>query len=290
MVALVLAGGLSTRFGGDKEDVKGKQLTAVDEEGHTLLDYALYDAYLAGIDKAIIVVNARNKTQMAQKVGVRIGAKLSVILAEQTPPTVYGFAEGHRPLGTGHAFLCGAQLIKEPFVVLNGDDFYGREAIAQAATLAAEGKYGCIVYKAGQTVGKTRVNRGIALTDKGRLTGICECAFDRDRDGRLYAQDDTCRRYVSESTPVNMNLYAMQPAVTATAAKCFARFLEEGKDSECYLGDIVTEYIGNNHHTVYAQRAESRWYGVTYREDVKSVHAHIRRLRNAGVYPRKLWA
>lgn len=286
MVALVLAGGMSTRFGGKE----GKQLTAVDEEGHTLLDYSLYDARLAGVEKAVIVVGEHNKEILTQTVGVRIGQNMTVRYAEQTPPSVYGFALDHRPLGTGHAFLCGAQLIKEPFVVFNADDFYGREAIAQAVELAGEGKCGCVVYPAGQTVQQTPVHRGIALLNEGRLAGICECTFARDQAGRLYAEDDTCRKYVSEHTPVNMNLLAMQPAVTATAAKCFARFLEEGKETECYLGDVVSDYIGRRRRSVYAVKARSRWYGVTYREDLRKVRAHVRVLRQADVYPTRLWA
>ena len=285
MVALVLAGGMSTRFGGKKT----KQLTAVDREGNTLLDYALYDAHRAGVDKAVIVVNRVNRALMARTVGVRIGKSMSVTLVEQTPPTVYGFAEDRKPLGTGHAFLCGAQHVKEPFVVLNADDFYGKEAIRQAVDLAAEGKCGCVVYDAGQTVRDTPVHRGIALTERGRLSGICECTFARDDAGRLYAEDDTCRKYVSEITPVNMNLLAMQPTVTATAAKCFARFLEEGTQAECYLGDVICDYVGR-HEAVYAVRAKSRWYGMTYREDLKDVTAHIEKLRKMGEYPTPLWA
>lgn len=288
MVALILAGGWGKRFGGHQAG--DKQLATVDEDECTLVDYALYDAIRAGVTRAVIVVAKENAARFAQTVGVRIGGKLSVEYVEQTPPAVYGFDEDCPPLGTGHAFLCGAQGLKEPFVVMNADDFYGREAIAQAVDLSAMGEFGCVAYPAGKTVARTPVHRGICLTEKDKLVGICECTLCRDAVGKLYAEDDTCRRYVSENTAVNMNLYAMQPAIVPTAAKCFATFLAQNARPECYLGDVISEFVGRTHSLFKVVRAKSRWYGLTYAEDLRRVRAAIAKLRRAGEYPPHLWA
>ena len=291
MIALVLAGGWGRRFEhGDESAMGRKQLATVDEAEQTLVDYALYDAALSGVSRAVIVTSALNRPLFAQTVGARIGQNLTVDYVEQTPPEVYGFEPTCPPLGTGHAFLCGAQGLKEPFIVFNADDFYGREAIRTAVDIARRGEYGCVTFPAGQTVGRAPVHRGLCLTEAGRLKGICECTFGRDAVGKLYAEDATCRKYVRESTPVNMNLYAMQPTIVATAAKCFAAFLAENKQTECLLGDVVTEYVGRTHTPFVAARANSRWYGVTYREDLVRVRAHIAKLRKHGVYPRSLWS
>jgi len=264
-------------------------LTAMDDLGQTLVDYALYDAYLAGVEEAVIVVSREGRQAFDEAVGRRLSRRLRLRYAEQTSPVAYGFDPTHPPLGTGHAFLCGVGQIKTPFVVLNADDYYGRAAIGQAVACAKGGGYGVVSYPAGQTVKQEPVHRGICLTEGRRLTGICECVFARDGAGKLYAEDATCRKYLPENTPVNMNLYAMQPEVRPAAATSFAAFLQRDKESECFLGDIVTDFVGRTHQIVHHIRAKSRWLGITYREDVGAVRRYLAKLRQSGVYPMDLW-
>lgn len=283
MIALVLAAGLGRRFGQEK------QLTAVDDKGHCLLDYTLYDAHLCGVDEVVLVIRAEAEDLVRATLVARLASHVRVRYACQTSPTMYGFEAGHPPLGTGHAFLCGAQDIRGAFIVCNADDFYGRASIGQAVKCAEEGRFGCVVYPAGQTVGRDAVHRGICLCDEGRLTGICECTFGRDARGRLYAADATCRKYVREGVPVSMNLYAMGPAITATAAQCFARFLEEGQAEECYLGDVVTAFAARPHTDIRVLRARDRWMGMTYMSDLNAVRARLDELVREGTYPRDLW-
>ena len=288
MVALVLAGGIGKRF--DATGQRGaKQLAAVDDRGHTLTDYALYDAWLSGVDEVVAVVSPEGQTAFADGVGKRISKVMRVRYAVQSPPTVYGFDADHPPLGTGHAFLCGASGVKSPMIVLNADDFYGRDAIRAAVQCAMSGDYGVVSYPVGATVGKEPVHRGICLMEEGEFAGVCECTFSRDGAGKLYAEDASCRRYVSERTPVSMNLFALQPAIVATAAKCFAEHLRTYDGKECYLGDIVTTFIGRTHPIVRHIPAKGEWMGLTYRSDLARVRRRIDRLVERDVYPKCLW-
>lgn len=317
MVALVLAAGLGRRFdkGIRQEDalhtaderenkqsqqaaeadkprrqLGGKQLAAVDSRGQTLLEYALFDAHQMGVDEVVLVTHPQGQVILHERVGKRLERCLRVRYAVQSPPSVYGFDANHPPLGTGHAFLCGAQDIRHPFIVMNADDFYGRDAIRQAVACAEAGQYGCVAYPAGQTVENAAVHRGICLGENGRLTGICECTFARDSAGNLYAEDGTCRRYMPEQTPVNMNLYAMQPAIRASAARFFAEHLQSGRDEECFLGDMVTDFLGRTHRIMYILPSVSRWYGMTYRHDLEIIRRVIQTKVDMGEYPENLWA
>ena len=282
-----MAGGIGRRF--DPTARQGKQLAAVDGRGHTLTDYALYDARLSGVERAVIVVSPEGQGAFEEGIGRRIARVMRVQYALQSPPSVYGFDADHPPLGTGHAFLCGASGVKEPMIVLNADDFYGRDAIRQAVECARSGDYGVVSYPAGETVSAAPVHRGICLVREGQLTGICECTFARDGAGKLYAEDASCRRYVSEKLPVSMNLYALQPPIVATAAKCFADHLLDCEDKECYLGDVVTHFIGRTHPIVRHIPAKGGWMGVTYRSDLPRVKRQIARLVEHGEYPQRLW-
>ena len=164
------------------------------------------------------------------------------------------------------------------------------DAIRMTVQCAAAGDYGVVSYPAGTTVGKAPVHRGICLVEEGRLTGICECTFARDGAGKLYAEDDSCRRYVPETVPVAMNLFALQPAMVATAAKYFADQLRLYDGKECFLGDMVTHFIGRTHPIVRHLPVKDGWMGVTYRSDLPRLKRQIAHLVERGDYPLQLWS
>ena len=283
MVVLVLAAGAARRFGGNKQWVE------VDEAGHCLVEYALYDAHKAGADQVVWVVRAEDMDAVANAVGDRVSRRMQVTYVVQPAPDRYGFGAQHPPLGTGHALVCALPQIHSPFVLLNADDYYGAEAVAMAARCAAQGNMGCVAYPVGQTVPDKAVHRALChRTAHG--AGLCECTLWRDAHGHLMARDDTCTRAIEEDALVGMNLYALQPDIRPAAVRTFARFLEQGTGEECRLTDVINEHIARTGCTMRLLLSPDRWMGVTYREDLVSVRRHLAALRAMGRYPTHLWA
>lgn len=280
---MVLAAGKGSRFGGDK------QWTPVDEMGHCLAEYALYDARLCGVERVVFVIRNEDLARW-QRVRQRIAGHLCVSYVIQPDPAQYGFAPEHPPLGTGHALLCGLQAVKEPFVLFNADDYYGKEAVAQAVRCAFDGDCGLVAYPLGDTVPtEGSVHRALChrLSDGG--VGLCECTVWRDAAGRLFARDATCTRLVEQETLVGMNLLALQPDLMGAAVRCFTRFLTEGTHAECLLSEVLNEHCERTHMPLRLLLSADRWMGMTYRTDMGAVRRHLQALRRSGEYPARLW-
>jgi choline kinase len=309
-ILVVLAAGMGSRYGGLKQiDVLGKN-------GEVLLDYSVYDAIRAGVEKIVFIIKRSIENDFRQTVLDRIGSKINWELAFQEadsliPEDIFKAAmdAGRTKVwGTGHALLCAADKIDAPFAVLNSDDFYGKEAFA------VMGKYLCetvhqnssapclegvtVPYQLEKTLSPNgSVARGVCSIRDGYLVGIEELTSIAKKDGRIIntSQDGAVRELVPE-TPVSMNFWGFQPDILVHFQKYFEDFLaqfskdiKEQINRECFIPLAVDTFIKQGIVKVKTLTANSDWFGVTYKEDKETAIKKIEDLTAAGVYPASLW-
>lgn len=277
---VVLAGGLGARFGGDKA------LAAVDGRGQTLPEYTLYDAYMAGVDRAVLVVREEDCDKFAPLIK-RWAGRMELVLAYQTPPSAYGY-ERAKPLGTGHALLCAQDKVRGEFVLANADDYYGREAIALAVDCASKRLPAVVGYPLGETVPKEgAVSRAVLVEREGNLKGIVECRAKR-AGGKITVEDGRCRRLLDPSVPVSLNLFALPKEIFAEAGRAFGRFLlQAGDEEECLLTQVISDYVARGGQ-VSVLSSPDKWVGMTYSRDLSGVTRYLEGMVKGGGYPEEL--
>ncbi len=311
MDLVILAAGMGSRFGGLK------QAEPIDENGNFIIDYSIFDAIKCGFDRVVFIIKREHLDLFKKTVGSRIEQFIDTayVFQENTNvPAQYTIpADRQKPLGTTHALLCAVPEIKDDFVVINADDFYGYDAFKTAADfLKAEKKiekqtqtsrannYAVIGYEAANTIGENgKVKRGIcAVNDDGKLLGIAESVIGRDEDGVLRAAPldfpDIKPYEVSNDTPVSMNMFSFKKDFTEKLQTSFDNFLENEKDNlakaELILSQTLTEFILDGSISIEMHPTTATWYGMTYKEDKDKVVAALKNLVNKGEYPSNLWA
>ncbi len=284
---VVMAAGMGSRFGGLK------QIEPVGRNGEAILDFSVYDAIKAGFTKVVFVIKHAIEKDFKEFVGKRIENKIKVeYVFQETDILPEGFvcpADREKPWGTAHAILCCKDVVKEPFAVVNADDFYGRSAFQQIADyLRAEDKNYCMVgFRLVNTLTENgHVSRGVCVTNEnGNLTSVTErtkiidCKFTED-DGKTWEP-------LSPDTVVSMNLWGFMPDIFSYIEKGFVDFLNEKINvpkSEYYLPSVVSSLIENGEKEVKVLVAEDKWYGVTYKEDKEMVVNAIGAMIDAGLY------
>jgi len=291
---------MGSRFGGLK------QIEPVGPGGETLLDYSVYDAQRAGFERVVFIIRREFESIFRERVGRRVGERMAVDYVFQEidilPP---GFAVPlgrTKPWGTGHAIWCARETIREPFVVINGDDFYGRDAFAHMATFLvspppASGNEGTARFAmAGYELGETlsefgSVSRGVCELDAtGRLHRITEVArIERTASGGGCVRlSDGSERTISGGTLVSMNFWGLTPEVFPLVENQFLSFLaDHGGEaaSEFFLPAVIQFAIQSRQATVDVLPSRDRWFGVTHRDDLPRVRDAIQRLVEAGIYP-----
>ncbi len=288
---LVLAAGMGSRYGGLK------QIDSIGPNGETIIDYSVYDAIKAGFGKVVFVIRKDIETEFKAVVGSRYSDKIKVEYAFQDGndlPEGFTVPEGReKPWGTAHAVRAARKVVKEPFVIINGDDFYGADAYKTVASYLQDNeKQACMVgYKLGKTLSSNgSVSRGICKTDEDdclieaiETHGIEKKSGDIvDEEGNKLNSDDIA----------SMNFWAANPEIFAVIEEMFIDFLKEkGQEmkSEFYIPSIFTHLINNLNQKVKVLKNDSSWYGVTYREDKAEVQAAIADMVKAGDYPSPLW-
>lgn len=292
-----MAAGIGSRYGGLK------QVDPVGPGGELVMDYAVYDAAQAGIERAVFVIRRDLERDFHDLRGSRYARLLDVAYAFQelddVPP---GFAvpqDRRKPWGTAHAILAARGQVAAPFLAINADDFYGRSALRRLADFlrdgAASGDWALVAYELQKTLSAHGgVARGICdVAAEGTLRGIEEhTALERAGDGVRGLAPDGAVRLLSGGEPASMNLWGFRTDLFAHLEERFARFLaarggEAG--AELYLPSVVGELVGEGKATVRVLRSADPWFGVTYREDREEVAAGMRGLIAAGVYPQRLW-
>lgn len=295
----VLAAGMGSRYGGLK------QLDGVGPHGETIMDYSIYDALKAGFGKVVFVIRKDFEQDFREKILSKYQGAIPVEVVFQSIdslPEGYSAPEGRtKPWGTNHAVLMGADVIREPFAVINADDYYGADAFRVIAReLSAErtrkGDYCMVGFRVGNTMTENgSVSRGVCTANAdGYLDNIVErTAIAFDDQHRISFTDengDTC--FLDPNTPVSMNFWGFTPDYFDFSMREFIKFLDNRINepkAEYYIPTAVNDLIHSGEATVRLLDTTSKWFGVTYADDRDSVVAQLAELHASGVYPDKLF-
>lgn len=285
---VVMAAGMGSRFGGLK------QLEPIASGDRVLLDFSVYDAVRAGFDKVVFVIKHAIDEPFRRLVGDRIAKSVRVEYVYQELdelPDGFSCPEGRtKPWGTAQAILACRDTVKEPFAVVNADDYYGADAFYKMAQFLREStdEYAMVGYRLANTLTENGyVSRGVCRVEDGYLSEIRErtkigadCRYTED-GGETFVS-------LSPDAVVSMNLWGLRPDVFASIEEGFCRFLaERGTEmkSEYYLPTVLSELIDKGARRVRVLTATDKWYGVTYQEDKPGVVAAIEAMIAAGKYP-----
>ena len=299
---LVLAAGMASRYG------SLKQMDGVGPAGEAIIDYSIYDAARAGFGKVVFVIReAFAETFKAAFPASRFGGKIEVdFVYQELNKLPEGFelpAERVKPWGTNHAIMMGAEVINEPFAVINADDFYGYDAFRTMVTylnsLSTEegGKYCMVGYKLCNTLSDFgTVSRGECVVDEqGNLAGMTErLGIKRLENGVVVYDNNGTEKEISENATVSMNMFGFTPDYFTHSNRLFVEFLSKEENmtnlkSEFFIPMAVNSLIGSGVATMKVLTCDSQWFGVTYKEDKPDVVAKINALIAKGEYPAKLW-
>lgn len=308
---VVMAAGIGSRFGGGI-----KQLEPVGPNGEIIMDYSIYDAMEAGFDKVVFVIRKDLEADFREVIGDRIEKIVEVAYAFQEKDDIpeqfrAPYADRVKPWGTGQAILCCKDVVKEPFLVINADDYYGKEAYVEAyrhltnvnAGAESENTYAgshreqiCMVgFVLGNTLSENGgVTRGICKVDENQmLTDIVETKnIVKTEDGAVIRGEEVDTA-VDVMSPVSMNMWGLQPSFFQILENGFGEFLgahaEDYQKVEYLLPTIVGDLLSEERVDVKVLKSHDQWFGVTYKEDKPYVVGEIRKLVDARAYPEKLF-
>ena len=291
-VLVILAAGMGSRYGGLK------QMDPVDEQGHKIIDFSIYDAKQAGFETVVFIIKKEMEQDFCECVGDPISKHMEVKYVFQDlsdVPADFTIPEGRvKPWGTTHALMCCKDVLDGPFMVINADDYYGKNGYKLLYDFLTtteddgKGRYAMVGYELGKT-----------LTDKGSVTrGVCE----RDEDGfltgiveqKMIVKTPDGAAYSNEKTPVSMNMWGFGASVMTAFDKALKNFFanEVAKNpmkAECLIPTEVDVLLKEDVATVKVLTSSDQWFGVTYKEDKPFVVESIKKLKDAGEYPEYLW-
>ena len=299
----LLAAGMGSRYGGLK------QMDGLGPNGETIMDYSIYDAIKAGFGKLVFVIRKDFEDDFRKKIVSKYENHLPVEVVFQSLdklPEGFTVPEGReKPWGTNHAVMMGEDVIKEPFAVINCDDFYGRDSFQVMGKFLSElpegstGKYAMVGFRVGNTLSESgTVSRGVCATDASQyLQSVVErTKIERKDDGviRFLDDDGTTWTGLEENTPVSMNFWGFTPDYFAPSDEFFKDFLslestKTNLKAEFFIPLMVDKLIREQKATVKVLDTTSKWFGVTYPEDRPDTVAKIAKLIEEGVYPEKLF-
>ena len=301
-VLVIMAAGMGSRYGGLK------QIDPVDQEGHIIMDFSIFDAKRAGFEKVVFIIKKENEADFKEAVGKRIEKIMDVAYVFQdlnNLPEGYEVPEGRvKPWGTAHAVLSAIDEVDGPFAVINADDYYGRhafETIYEFLTTHEDDdkyRYTMVGYRLKNTVTDNgHVARGVCeLNEAKELVGITERTKIEKRDGGIAFSEDDGETWttIDGDTLVSMNMWGFTKSILTELEARFVPFLEANLPvnpvkCEYFLPFVVDELLKENRAEVTVLNTPDRWYGVTYKEDKQMVMDAIQGMKDAGIYPEKLW-
>ena len=296
---VIMAAGMGSRFGGNK------QIAPVDDAGHIIIDFSIYDALRAGFGRVVCVIKPEMEADFRRAIGDVIAEQVDLRYAYQTLdaiPEGFSVPEGRqKPWGTGHAVLCALDQVEGPFAVINADDFYGADAFRVAGEFLVAGgdahEHAMVGYNIENTLTENgSVSRGVCVGKDGYLTDITErTAIEPRPGGAAYTEDGGASwTFIPAGTPVSMNLWAFREGVLEAFPRMFRDFLRDTVPAnplkaEFYLPNVPKALIAAGTGRVRLLTTHERWYGMTYREDAEAVRAAIAGMKAKGTYPEKLW-
>lgn len=295
----ILAAGMGSRYGGLK------QIDALGPNGETIMDYSVFDALRAGFGKVVFVIRkdfeADFRRVVLSKYEGKVPCEVCFQSIDKVPAGCTYNPERSKPWGTNHAVLMGKDVIKEPFAVINADDYYGRESFQILADFLnsvadKQNQYCMVGYRVCNTLSENgSVSRGVCQTDaEGHLTGVVERTnIVRKEDGKVYFKDEhDADIFLEENAPVSMNMWGFTPEYFGYVEAAFKTFLQEhGQEmkSEFYIPTLVNDLIVAGKATCKVLDTPSKWFGVTYSEDRPQVVAKFASLAKDGTYPSPLF-
>jgi hypothetical protein len=301
-ILVVMAAGMGSRYGGLK------QMDRIGTHGEVLLDYSVYDALRSGFEKVVFIIRHDIEKDFRELVLSRMtGVKYDLAFQDQDtliPADIFAGAQKAgrtKPWGTAHALLCAADKIDAPFTVLNADDFYGREAYQVMGAYLGRAPVtdaAIVPYDLEKTLSpQGTVTRGVCEVRNDYLGSVDELLAIEKKDGKIFnTNPDGSRRDLAADTPVSMNFWGFPESILPHFKRYFDDFLAEfaadmaGQiKAECYLPKAADWFIKNNIIRIKSLRADSDWFGVTYKEDKEAAVQRIAALTAKGVYPQTLW-
>ena len=293
---VILAAGMASRYG------SMKQIQGFGPGGETIMDYSIYDAIRAGFTKVAFIIRREFADDFKTIFEPKLKGKVSTVYVYQD---LDAFTEGmeipadrKKPWGTAHAVLCAMDAVKEPFAVINADDFYGKNAFDNAYDFlkndCTENNYSIIGYDLLRTLSDYgTVNRGVCTLDNiGNLVSITERINIAKKDGKIICEDGLEPRELSLDTRVSMNFWCFHPSFFSYTQKVFREFLQKhGQEpkSEFFIPIVADQFIKEGGR-VEVVPTTSSWFGVTYKEDAPFVEKSLNDLISAGEYPSRLWS
>lgn len=296
LALLVLAAGIGSRYGGIK------QIDGFGPNGETIMDYSLYDAIQAGFTKVVFIVRDEILETVKEKFLPKLKGKVDVEFVVQSLDKMvalhYQNPERTKPWGTGHAMLCARDVIHEPFVAINADDFYGRKSFESVAKFFANDKAGdhaMVGYTLKNVLSEHgSVSRGCGEKDAaGYLQSVVERTTIVKENGKIVAKEKEGDLVLSPDTPTSMNFWGFQPNIFELSEALFDEFLSKNKGNlkaEFYIPIIVNDMVNHKKGKVKVIGGSNMWFGVTYKEDKEEVSKRIKDLVNSGEYPETLWS
>ncbi len=293
---LILAAGIGSRYGGVK------QMDKVGPSDESIIDYSIFDAIRAGFGKVVFVLNPKIIDDFRAIYEPRLKGKIGTefILQElnNIPEGIAFNPERIKPWGTGHAVLVAKNYIREPFAVINADDFYGRHAYQLVAGFLNERgtndpEYAMVGYKLKNTLSENgTVSRGICQVKNGLLTDVVERTSIRRKGEVVVFEDDGQEHEIDEDAMVSMNFWGFTPKYFKQSERDFRKFIKENANqlkAEFYIPTVINNLIKPGEATCRVLTSNDRWFGVTYREDKPVTIRKIRQLVEEGAYPGNLW-
>lgn len=294
---VIMAAGMGSRYGGLK------QIDTVDDNGHIIIDYSVYDAIKAGFRDITFIIKKEIEKDFREVIDSHLeGKNVNVKYVYQEIdklPEGYSVPEGRKkPWGTAHALLCCLGTVNAPFAVINADDYYGAHAFEKIYNFLKNVQddekyhYAMVGYRVGNTVTEQgTVSRGVcSFDDNNMLTSIVERTKIGVKDGEIYFTEDGVDCELSPDTLVSMNLWGFTPSYLEECERRFSAFLDENLPKnplkcEFFLPTVVSDLIQEELADVRVLDNEDKWYGVTYKEDKKTVTEAFKQLKDKGVYP-----
>lgn len=295
MELVIMAAGMGSRFGGLK------QIEPIHKNGEFIIDYSIYDAIRYGFDKVVFIIKKENYEVFKSTIGNRISDKINVEYVFQNNDNVPFELPNDRvkPLGTAHAILCCKDIVKDDFLVINSDDFYGRDSFRVASEYLKSkhksNEFGMVGYIVNNTLTENgSIKRGVCEEKDGYIINLVESSVEKINDKIIASPLDGRDSFeVNDNTLVSMNMFMFTPKIFELLENDFLEFYKNNVNNllkcEYLIPEVVCNNIKKNKITFKAFKTSSRWMGVTYKEDKESIVEGINSLIENGEYPDKLW-
>lgn len=294
---VILAAGMASRYG------SMKQIQGFGPSGETIMEYSIYDAIAAGFTKVVFIIRKDFAEEFKNIFEPKLKGKIQTAYVYQQLDSFTGNhvipADRVKPWGTAHAVLCCKDEVKEPFAVINADDFYGKDSFKKAynflTTKCTDKHFAVIGYELVNTLSEHgSVSRGVISTkNNNEMVGIDERLKIYKKDGKIVYEDDDNLTELAPDTKVSMNFFCYTPEYIRMCEEEFDNFLTaniQNLKSEFLIPRMADHYIKTGRGVIEIVPTTSKWFGVTYKEDAPVVKASVDKLVASGEYPTNLWA